>query len=112
MPSEYPLLFDHDTYAHMIRDEYDAARWMQMDRVRAKSTELLRSEKSLKALCRGGVMRIGDMLTMRKNVDNGVTVSITATVSPNSSGLSPRANNDRFFLFRRLQNGIMIRCRR
>ena len=104
MPSEYPLLFDYEIYADMIRDEYDAAQWMQMDRVRARSTELLRSRKNLKALCREGVMRIGDMLTMRKTVRNGVTVSVTATVNLNPSVSSPRANNERFFCIRRLQN--------
>lgn len=112
MPSEYPLLFDHEVYADMTRHGYDAARWMQMDQVRAKSTELSRSNRTLKSLCQGGVMRIGDMLTIRKDVGNGVPVSITATVSLNSSGSLPRANNDGFFLFRRLQNGIMTCCRR
>ena len=57
-------------------------------------------------------MRIADVLTMRKTVGNGVTVSVTATVSLNCSVSSPRAKNDHFFFFRRLQNGIMIRCRR
>ena len=90
MPSEYPLLFDDEIYADMIRDEYDAAQWMLMDLVRVRSTELPRSEKNLKALCRGGVVRIGDVLTMRKALGNGVTVSITATVS-----LIPRYHHQR-----------------
>ena len=84
MPSEYPLLFDHEIYVDMIRDEYNAAQWMEMGRVHARSTELLRSRKNLKALCKeGGVMRAGDTLTMRKTVCSGVTVSVTTTVSLN-----------------------------
>ena len=66
MPSEYPLLFDHEIYADMILNEYDAAQWMQLDLVRARSTDLLRSSKNLKVLCGGEVMQIGDMLTMRR----------------------------------------------
>ena len=81
MPSEYSLLFDDEIYAEMIQDEYDTVKWMKMDGVRARAIEFLRSKKNLKALCRGGVMQIGDTLTMRKTVRNGVTVSVTATVS-------------------------------
>lgn len=79
MPSEYPLLFDHEIYADLIRDEYDATQWIQMDQVRPRSTELLRSRKNFKSSCRGEVIRIGDMLTMRKTVRNGMRVSVTAT---------------------------------
>ena len=78
MPSEYPLLFDHEIYADMIQDKYDAAQWIRMDQVRARSTKLLRSRKNLKSSCRGEVIRIGDTLTMRKTMRNGMRVSVTA----------------------------------
>ena len=91
---EYRLLFDDDVYANMVQYQYDAARWMRMDRVLTKAAGIPRSRKKLVELVRKGAMLIGDTLTTRKTDGNGVAVSFSATVGqqPLPSVVSSRAH--------------------
>ena len=81
MSGGYPLLFDDDIYADLVQYQYDAARWMQMDRLLGGSTQIPRSKKKVLELCGKGMMLIGDMMSMRKTGTDGVAVSLSATVS-------------------------------
>ena len=91
---EYRLLFDDDVYADLVQYQYDASRWMRMDRVPMRAAGIPRSRKKLVELCRKGVVLIGDTLTTTKTDGNGVALSFSATVGqqPLPSVVSSRAH--------------------
>ena len=81
----YPLLFDDDVYADLVQYQYDASRWMQMDRVTTRATGIPRSKKKLDELCKKGVVLVNDTMTTRKTDGSGNTLTFSATVGQQPS---------------------------
>ena len=94
MAREYPLLFDESEYAGMTRKDYSfyMRRWMDMEPVPAKATEMMRSSKKLDELYRKKVFKEGDTWTMKKTGKNGAVIVFSAKVGSKSSGLPSGAN--------------------
>ena len=100
MTQDHRLLFDDDVYYDMSRGSYDAEKWMSMNRVLTKASDMQRSKKKFEELFNKGVLLVGDTLTMNKTGGDGINIAFSATVGQLSSAMSSRADKSSSF-FRR-----------